>query len=187
MSIWRHDNGLFQQVAMKPRKSEVPPGGLIQNYLPADYADAYRYEVDCNNELFPDDIMISFWTDLPRWVEVLFKVRNFLVRFVGLETSQERNLDGFIQCIRCGASYGIASVQAKNRDETVLLLADKHLDAYLAIHIAGDENVKKISVVTLVNFKNTLGRMYFFLIRPFHGLVVKSMLKRATAKNVMAR
>ncbi len=170
---------------MKIKKSLIPLDSLTQNYLPADYSDVYACNADFKKEISPDDIMVNFWITLPGWVSALFKLRNFLVKFVGLQSSEEDNPDEFIKCIRSGKAYRFISVPAKNTAETVLLLADKHLDAYLSIHIAAgepDEQGKTVSAITLVNFKNTLGRVYFFFVRPFHALVIKSMLKRALGK-----
>ena len=123
--------------------------------------------------------MVNFWTDFPRWIDVLFKLRNALVKFVGLKGSENDNVEELEKCIRTGKTYNFVSVPAKSDNETVLLLSDKHLDAYISVHVENGKEHKIISAITLVHFKNRLGRVYFFLIRPFHGAIVKSMLKRA--------
>ncbi|MDR2914634.1 MAG: DUF2867 domain-containing protein [Tannerella sp.] len=169
---------------MKVKKAKIPTDSSIRNYLPVDYSDVYACEIISEKAIIPDDIMISFWTDSPAWVNTLFKLRNFLVKFVGLKSSEEGNLENFVKCIRTGESYRFVSVSAKSNNETVLLLADSHLNAYLSVHIRHHEKSKKVSAITLVNFKNRLGRIYFFIIRPFHGVVVKSLLKRAITKTI---
>lgn len=125
--------------------------------------------------------MVNFWTDFPIWINALFKLRNFLVKFAGLK-KEEQDLQELEKCIRMGKTYGIASVPAKNDDETVLLLSDSHLDAYISVYVENREERKTVSTITLVYFKNRLGRIYFFFVRPFHGAIVKSMLKRAVDK-----
>ena len=167
---------------MKVKKTTIPSGSIIEKFVPADYLDAYGCEEDTPKEIIPDDLMVNFWTDFPDWVNALFKIRNFLVKFVGLKGSEGNNLKEFENCIRTGGTYEFVSVPAKNDHETVLLLSDKHLDAYLSVHVDNKENHKTISAITLVNFKNKLGRVYFFFIRPFHGLIVKSSLKRLVHK-----
>jgi len=164
---------------MKVKKTTIPTGSLTEKYVPADYSDVYAYVADTTKEIIPDDIMVNFWTDFPDWVNALFKLRDFLVKFVGLKGSENNNMKEFENCIRTGGTYEFVSVPAKNDNETVLLLSDKHLDAYLSVHVDNKENHKTISAITLVNFKNKLGRVYFFFIRPFHGLIVKSLLKRS--------
>jgi len=164
---------------IKLRKSTLPSGSLIEKYLPADHSDVYACAIDCENEITPDDLMVNFWTELPGWINALFKLRDFLVKFVGLKTTEGGNRKEFEESIRTGKTYNIASVPAKNANETVLLLSDKHLNAYISIHIESRKEHKTISATTLVNFHNKLGRVYFFVIRPFHGLITKSLLRRA--------
>ncbi|MDR1652533.1 MAG: DUF2867 domain-containing protein [Prevotellaceae bacterium] len=40
----------------------------------------------------------------------------------------------------------------------------------------------KISIITVVHFHNALGKVYFFVIRPFHKIIVKAMIKRLLIK-----
>ncbi|MCL2329502.1 MAG: DUF2867 domain-containing protein [Bacteroidetes bacterium] len=164
---------------MKVNKSTIPSGSLTKNYLPTDYSDVYACVTDSGKEMSPDDIMVSFWTDFPRWINTLFKLRNFLVKLVGLKGAENDNVKELEECIRTGKTYDFVSVPAKSANETVLLLSDRHLDAYLSVYIEH----QTISVITLVKFKNKLGRAYFFVIRPFHGLIAKSLLKRAVKRN----
>ena len=173
-----------QKMKMKVKKSTIPAGSLIEKYLPVDYSDVYACEVDSEKEIIPDDIMLYFWTDFPGWVNVLFKLRNFMVKFAGLKSSEGGNLEEFEKCIRTGGTYRFVSVPMKSDNETILLLTDKHLDAYISVYVKSVEEHKTISAITLVNFNNRLGRFYFFIIRPFHGAVVKSMLKRSVNKAV---
>jgi len=169
---------------MKISKSTIPSGSLIEKYLPADYSDVYACEVNFEKEIIPDDIMVNFWTDFPSWVNGLFKLRNFLVKFVGLKGTEKGNIKEFEKSIRTGETYNFVSIPAKSNNETILLLSDKHLNAYISVHIKSEGEYKTISAVTLVNFNNKLGRFYFFVIRPFHGLVVKSLLKRSVKRIV---
>ena len=162
---------------MKARKTKIPAESLVNSYLPTDYADAFVCGMSKTSQLTPDDIAVRFWTDFPAWVSVLFRIRNFLVKFVGLEGSM-RSLQEFEECIRTGGQCGIASVPAKSSNETLLLLEDKHLDAYMSVYIEEMNEQKLVYAITLVHFKNRLGRVYFFFIRPFHGLIVKKALEK---------
>ena len=176
---------------LKVKKSTIPSGSLTEKYLPADHSDVYACVTDTGKEIIPDDIMVNFWTDFPRWITALFKLRDFLVKFVGLKGSDSSNTAYFVHstsmkelenCIRTGGTYDFVSVPAKSANETVLLLSDKHLDAYLSVHVESREGHKTISAITLVNFNNKLGRFYFFVISPFHGMIVKSLLKRSVKR-----
>lgn len=162
-------------------KSPVPAGSLLNRFFPADYSDAYYCVTDNHVALNPDDMMCSFWTDSPGWVNALFKLRNFLVKFVGLK-GDNKVFQELEDCIRTGGKCKIGSVPAKSENETVLLLEDKHLNAYMSVFIDEKENDASVYLNTLVHYKNRLGRVYFFFVRPFHGIVVKNILKRVVKK-----
>ena len=169
---------------IKLNKSTIPSDSLIAKYLPSDHSDVYACTVNCEKEITPDDVMVNFWTNFPNWISALFKLRDFLAKFVGLKTTESGNTKEFEESIRAGKTYNIASVPAKNANETVMLLSDKHLNAYISVHIETRKEQKTISVTTLVNFHNKLGHIYFFVIRPFHGLITKSLLKRSVKSSI---
>ncbi len=171
---------------MKVKKATIPADSLVRKYLPADYTDVYACEVETGGEINPDDIVIAFWTGAASsgWIGSLFRLRNFLVRFAGLKGSEGFDVQELTNAVRrgVGGSYGFMSIPAKNEHETVMLLTDRHLDARLSIHIDGGGTRKKVSVITVVCFKIALGRLYFFVIRPFHAAIVKSLLRKAVNK-----
>ncbi len=166
------------------KKTTIPTDSLAGQLLPADYTDAYYREVTTEKTLLPDDLMIGFWTSTRElwWMVALFRLRNFLVRFVGLKGEEGIEVGAFEKAIREGGTYGFTSVPVKSHHETVMMLTDKHLDAWLSVYVAEEGAQKRVYLITVVKFKQRLGRVYFFFIRPFHALIVKSLLKRATSK-----
>ena len=40
------------------------------------------------------------------------------------------------------------------------------------------DGVRRISISTAVQYHNRLGRIYFALIRPFHRIIIRRMLRR---------
>ena len=166
------------------KKTTIPADSLVERFLPTDYTDAYCREVAPEKTLSPDEIMIGLWNSTRQiwWMAALFRLRNFLVRFVGLKGEEGFDVGAFEKAIREGGSYGFTSVPAKNSHETVMMLTDKHLDAWLSVYVTAEGTRKLVYVITVVKFKQRLGRVYFFVIRPFHAIIVKSLLKRATSK-----
>lgn len=160
------------------KRTEIPPDSLVEKYLPADYTDAFSYEVKPEPAFSADDVMVGFWTGQTGWVSALFRLRHFLVRFIGLQGSEKPDTGAFERMIRESGSYRFASVVAKNDRETVLLLSDKHLDAWMSIYV----DSAKVFAITVVKFHNRIGRIYFFVIRPFHDIVVRNLLRKATAQ-----
>lgn len=171
---------------MKVIRSEIPQGSLILNYLPANHTDVYECTITDYKNITPDDIQVAFWTVQPGWLKTLFTIRNGIVRFFGLKTDKSDSSE-FERCIRAGSNYTFTSIPAKSANETVMCLQDKHLTAYLSVYIKNiGENKRTVYITTLVHFHYWLGYAYFNIIRPFHHIVVKKMMKqtltRLTAK-----
>lgn len=169
---------------MKIYKAEITTEDLIHQFLPANYKEAFETVFSSDKDISPDDIMIDFWTENPSWIDFLFKLRNILVRPFGLQqpeidTNRKRDLE---RCIKGGESFNVMSISAKNDKETVMCLTDSHLTAYIAIQQTLQANNKKIKVSTLVKYHNLLGKIYFFVITPFHFLIVKSKIKQIVKK-----
>lgn len=164
---------------MKIVKCHIPSSSLLQAHLPGDYADSFCVTSSQEIPVTPDDLLVSFWTDMPGWVDALFRIRGFLVRFVGLkgEKGDNRKLE---ECIRNGGKYSFIEIPQKDENETVMLMKDSHLNAYISVRIEPDKC--HVYANTLVSFNNKLGVFYFSVIKPFHCVVVKQMVKRMVRK-----
>lgn len=104
----------------------------------------------------------------------LMWLRDALVRPFGLKTSPSghRPPPRFLP----GERIGLFTLFERNEEELLLGEDDRHLDFRVCLRVAGEE----ASLATAVRFRSPFGRAYFFLIRPFHALVVQGMLRRAT-------
>lgn len=170
---------------IKVRKGEIPANSLVEAYLPASYSDVFECTVVNGKSFTPDDLQVNFWTTQPKWLEYLFKIRNILVKPFGLSDGKGSN-EEFANCIRSGGQLGMVNVPPKTPEETILELSDKHLDAILSVYIKEDKegtDIKRTVVTsTLVHYHNKLGVIYFFFIRPFHKIVVRSMLSQCVRR-----
>lgn len=153
----------------------IDRNALIGTFLPADYSDAFAVRLDQPAPFSPDDIQVLFWTAMPPFVEQLMKLRNALVRPLGLKSGAKPLAAETEQAIRTGGSTSVMSVAAKAVDETVLWLTDRHLDCYISVRVAGCDTV----VSTAVHYHNRFGRFYMTCIRPFHNIVVRRSIKKA--------
>lgn len=162
---------------MKITKSTIPSDSLTNNYLPANYKDAFSCLFAYDQELNADDLQVAFWTKHPAWIGYLYAVRNGVVKIFGLKTDKGEGLR-VESCVREGKCSANFCVDAKAPKETVVKLSDKHLDAYMSIYLEKlEEHQKIITVITVVDIHNWLGYIYFYAICPFHKLVVKGMMK----------
>ncbi len=149
-----------------------------------DYVDSFQASLyDHGNKFTSTDIGRAFFSSGPKWVERLFALRNKMVSIFGLKTSgditkRERHLQNF----KCepGEHMGLFKVFAKTENEVILGEDDKHLNfrvsLFLAPHASGTKN-KDITLTTTVEFNNWFGKLYFLPVRPFHKLIVPTMLK----------
>ena len=100
----------------------------------------------------------------PKWITILMKFRNVVVRPLGLK--KEKDFSDLVHI----ESENIATV-CKN---------DKHLNLEIVfITESMERDSQRISVSTKVRFHNSLGKCYFAIIKPFHNLICKTLLQRA--------
>ncbi|MCD8185104.1 MAG: DUF2867 domain-containing protein [Rikenellaceae bacterium] len=142
------------------------------------------YHLPGKKDFTADDIQSSFWYEIPGWVQWLMKIRKILVKPLGLRGQFLTSPEAFSRGIRSGSGDGIMSVPMKNRQETVVKLSDKHLHSYMSVYIRRKEDSTTVILNSAVQFHNRLGQLYFIAIKPFHKLVVKSMLRRAIRRLV---
>lgn len=157
---------------MKALSAELPEGSLVRSVNTPDYTDAFMCQLPYGWNRTPDDVAVDFWTVMPQWVGFLFKVRNIIVRPFGLQGGKG-SMPTMEQAIRTGEGHGFVSIPAKSPCETVIKLSDTHLDAWMSFMFARGN----VYAITVVKYNKRLGRAYFFFIRPFHKVIVRSMLK----------
>ena len=151
------------------RSKIIPENSLILNGFEkvVDYCDIYQVQkgTEKSAEEISRDIM-----QMPKWASILFKLRNRIVGIFGLKTDKNtEKTDTFF------------SVIEKNENEIVMGEVDKHLNFRLSILKNNVENT--ISLITVVHFNNKFGNIYFFIIKPFHKIILKATLKRYLKMN----
>ena len=140
---------------------------LIDKYLPSDYNDSVSRHVKTMEPLSSDIIFEQMFCNFPRPVAWLMKLRNNLVKPLGLQGGGGfRNL-----------------ISERDDEEIVICKDDKHLCFWVGIYCSKpNDGWQDTSVTTVVRFNNFLGRLYFVGIWVFHKILVKSLFKRAVGK-----
>ena len=116
---------------------------------------------------------------MPGWLRVLSAVRNFFARLVGLKGPRRLNLieNSVQEPFVVGEKLGMFPLLEINDGEVILGQNDRHLDFRLSVsRINRDEDVE-ITVSTLVQTHNFAGTLYMMLVKPFHILGVRALLK----------
>ena len=149
------------------KQNAIPTNSLILNgFEKVDYCDTYQIQkkTEKNAEEISKEIM-----QMPKWASILFKLRNRIVGVFGLKTDKNsEKTDTFFTIIE------------NTENEIVMGEVDKHLNFKLSILKNNIENT--ISLITIVHFNNIWGNIYFFPVKPFHKIILKTMLKRYLKK-----
>lgn len=170
-------------MTMNIKKTSIPQSSLANKYLPAYYSDSFECSANFSEEILSEDFLIAFWTIRPGWINSLFKLRNALVKPLGLGSSDNDFDNDFKACIKSDAIVKDVTLLAKTPSETIITLNDKQLHAYISVYVEDQGyHIKKVNVSTIVKFHYWLGNVYFFFIRPFHYLICKAGLKYALNK-----
>lgn len=142
---------------------------LAREVGPFDYSDTYS--VTPRGEATVSDIVRKVFA-LPRWVNALMEIRRLLiVKTFGLRTGKEGA--GFLE-----PDGTPKNVIARSDDEILISQDDKHLRFWIDIAKESKDGAPVITMTTFVKFHNRWGRLYFAVIRPFHGRVVQATLAR---------
>jgi len=170
---------------MRISKSKLPDKSLLKiDEKSYDYVDIFQGNfIDKNGNIDSTTIGKSFFASEPKWIDKLFEFRNKLVGLFGLKSSgkitdRQKILENF-KCEK-GEQLGLFKVFDKTADEIVLGEDDKHLNFRVSLFIdkhTENKTDKYLIISTTVKFNNWFGRLYFLPVRPFHKLIVPTMLK----------
>lgn len=152
-----------------------PEDSLISKNLgPIDYCDSYMIFYESSDSI--DKITTKLFK-VPIWVGKLMQLRNFLVGWFGLKTGRSENVDiADYYPINSKAIY--FTVIERNVNEIVMAEDDKHLFFKTAVMKKELEQGTAIFLTTIVRYHNIWGKIYFFPVKPFHRIIMKSLLKR---------
>jgi len=168
---------------MKIEKTSLPLNSeLAISNQQFHYVDAYSAIIENSVKAITiEDIGKAFFSSAPKWIEVLFNLRNKIVGLFGLKTGKSaQNRQQMINDFKCeeGERLGLFKVFSKSYNELILGEDDKHLNFKVSLLL--DKKVPDeytLTVSTVVIFNNWLGRLYFLPVKPFHKLIVPAMLK----------
>lgn len=120
----------------------------------------------------------KIFDDFPEWIMALLRLRNFLVKFIGLKVKIP---DDYNTEYRVGGYVGYFKIYSIHDNELILGANDSHLCFRVSIFNSHEKNYN-IKVTTLVEYQNRKGKFYMWVVAPFHRLVVKRMVKQAWVK-----
>lgn len=164
-------------------KTKIPKNSLLNsNNMTYDYIDSYQGQfIDKFQNIGTTEVGKLFFSSGPKWIDKLFIFRNKVVRLFGLKTSRNVNdkqkiLENFKG--EKGEQIGLFKVFDKTEDEIIFGEDDKHLNFRVSLFIDKQNKYEyKLVISTTVKYINWFGRLYFLPVRPFHKIIVPTMLK----------
>lgn len=147
-----------------------------------DYTDSFGGVVDdWNNTMTMDALVDAFLKPPPPWVLALIKLRNQIAACAGLKRGTLPKSTGNSIRHTPGSQAGFFKCFECTENEVILGENDKHLDFKVSILRQTDAELphrKTVVISTVVHYNNWMGKVYFFFVKPFHQLIVRSMLQR---------
>lgn len=165
--------------------TKLPEGTLIIDSFPEyDYLDVYSFKVKSDKKIDPGDVAELLCTEGPQWADTLLKIRNSVVKYIGLETGEgiDWRKAPSKENRQPGKRFGIFEVKEIRDDEFMMGGEDKHLDFRVSAIVRPKDGYQEVFIATIVKFNNILGNLYFFPVKPFHCLIVKDTVKRMEKK-----
>ncbi len=150
---------------------EAPVTFLKNEFPKIDFGDNFYIVVPKTSLKTAREATLLLGKVAPGWIYSLMNLRNTIVKPFGLETGKtDRNDSDWLSA---------APILSETPDIMVFGLNDSHLDFKAAITLQDElENQQRISIETVVKLNNVAGRTYFFFVKPFHKIIIKTFLKR---------
>lgn len=151
----------------------------------ADHVDVKIIESDTDLRSFISG-MLSYY---PWWVVFLYRIREIIVSILGLTHHEKPDTLPSIKpedlSFKPGENASFFIVRDAKEDVYWVSEApeDKHLAAFFGVVAEKlSQNCTRYQVFTCVKYLHWTGPLYFNLIRPFHHIVVRRMMKAGIKK-----
>jgi Protein of unknown function (DUF2867) len=162
----------------------IPSSSSIMNVLKqVHFSDAYEASIGrCN--LDAQGAYAAIFGPKPGWISMLLKARGLFANLAGLKHPVITDVGAIApgegrRPYAIGDRVGLFAVQSITAKELILGVDDKHLNFRVSVLRSRKDDTEKVTITTVVELNNGLGRAYLFVIKPFHKLIVRSILQSA--------
>jgi hypothetical protein len=167
---------------MSVTECEVPASSALDRELVGhcDFRDSYRVPLS-HPELGMAEIFFAVFGHTPFPMKAMLILRNALARLAGLEapTLAEIMKPEIRSAYRVGDKIGPWPVFFVGDNEIIAGRDNKHMDFRLSVLRVRNGDATDVVVSTVCSVHNLFGKVYLFLIVPFHRAGVQTLLKRA--------
>ena len=165
------------------RETILPAGSRLTATLRRiDFIDAYEVAL-AHAGTSPLNAYAAIFGNEPAWARWLMKLRGKIVSLFRLahDFDNGRTLDGDTAGVVPGMRVGPFTVRSVEPDELIVGDDDRHLDFRISVFRSERNGASFVTVSTAVEIHNFLGEGYMFVVKPFHRLIAKAMMRRAVA------
>jgi hypothetical protein len=154
---------------------KIPENSIISDgFERIDYCDTYEVVTKTNDSI---DKLTTKIFKIPDWVALLMKIRNTLVKLFGIKTGDTNDINES-EYYPIGSKAVYFTVIDRNDKEIVMAEEDKHLNFRTSVLIRRKGSSEFVNLTTIVKYNNIWGRIYFMPVKPFHQIIIKSLMKR---------
>ncbi len=144
------------------------------------YWDCFETSLGRSN-LCAQEIYLGIFSHYPQWGKWLLLLRNKIVSVFGIGGPTSAEIDGLKenQNYLVGDKIGLFTLFSQSADELIAGGNDKHLAFKVSVLKVAELGATKVVLTTIVSPHNLFGRVYLFLVLPFHEIFVKTLMRNA--------
>ncbi len=158
------------------KTNNIPDHSIIINgFSSFHYCDLLSVVTKTNDSL--DNITTRIFQPR-RWTDMLMRIRNAVAHMVGLDSGGYKKNMNIADYYPIGSRAIYFTVIDRNKNEKVMAENDIGFNFRVSVILNRDEDDTIIRLTTLVKYNNALGRLYFIQVKPFHRMIVMSLLER---------
>jgi hypothetical protein len=163
---------------------DVPSASVLSRELieRAYFRDSYRAPLS-RGELSIVDVFLGIFAHHPLWMKLLLIVRNKVATLAGLDapTASEILHVEIKHRYVVGEKIGVWPIFSLSENEVVTGRNNKHMDFRLSVLKVPDGDGTSVVVSTICTVHNLAGKLYLFLVIPFHRYGVRNLMANALA------
>jgi hypothetical protein len=144
-----------------------------------EYSDEYSTRLQTQRDITMSEIVAAAnQMEFPFWIRALFWIRDSVMQWFQIKTRSDLPADETRT-----STLGLFPILRGTPEEIIAGVDDRHLNFRVVVTLSKKEDgFQRLSFRTLVQFNNTLGRIYFLPVKPLHRIIVPFMLKKFSEK-----
>ena len=137
----------------------------------------------CRKELGIVSVFFGIFGHHPLWMKLALIVRNKVASVAGLDapTASEIHHVEIRDHYAVGDVIGVWPIYLLSEDEIIVGRNNKHLNFRLSVLKVLDGDKANVIVTTICTVQNLSGKLYLFLVVPFHRYGVRKLMSNAHA------